>query len=120
MSGGTLPAYVGDTPSWVLVSGAGWSQGSGLLVELDVDATPGLVDQLPPVSPAGGVVGQEDVARTEDEAAAVASGEPQGAGEDDDVLAARRVVPVQGTARGPIPRPARLAPRRLRAVRIPR
>src|SRR5262249_47400872 len=67
---------------------------------MDIDAAPGLVvDQVPAVSAAGYVLGEQHVARLDHLLVAVARFELQGAAEREDVLAVRRVVPLEARAR---------------------
>jgi len=66
------------------------------LVEDDVGPAPGLVVDEPPfVAGAGGVFGDEDVARVDGEGFAAVGGEFEGAGEGDDELCRGGVVPVE-------------------------
>jgi hypothetical protein len=69
-------------------------------LEHNVAAPPGrVVDQAPPVAGAGRVGCDQHVAGPDDESLAVAGGEFERAGERDDVLRLRGVVPVEGGMR---------------------
>lgn len=60
-----------------------------------------VVDQLPAVAAAYGVMGKKDVARVHDELVTASGGEPQGPGERDHVLTVRGGMPcVRSTRRG--------------------
>src|SRR5262245_49723868 len=69
----------------------------GRVWKLDVEPAPRLIiDQAPAMTGAGRISGQQHVSRVQDECFTVARGELERARQGDDVLQARRGVPVEG------------------------